>query len=186
LLFISDYNYSETNDVIDEDELFVHLRWISLDYFQSGVDYEMFIQHQYDDFADISGRSLLGAGARWRSESPMDNGTLQKTLGTGLFYEDEKSELTDLEDETVRANLYAKLIYNNTSQYPYTLFGNVYIQPDVTDIEDLRVLATGGIEFAISKAFRLVVEAEIKHNSMPFIDIEKTDFEYGVRLSYQF
>lgn len=185
-VLVSDYSYSETNDVRDEDELFLHGRWVRHNQLGDSVDSELFVQYQYDDFADISGRELIGANVRWRDE--FQNATTQRQLivGTGLFYESESSERTSLTDDTIRANLYTNLVYRHNGDFPYVASVSTYIQPAVDDLSNLRLLGIASINFPIRPSLSIGFDIEVRHNSTPFTDVEKTDADYGVTLNYEF
>jgi len=185
-LFISGYNYAKSNNVVNEDDLYLHSRWINIDFFKENIDSELFVQHEYDEFADISSRNLFGGGARFRLKNSTENKNYKITLGTGVFYEKERSISNNLDVNTFRANLYSQYVYQNKGEYPYKAFGTIYVQPSISEPDDYRVLAIGGFEFSVSENIKVVIETELKHNSTPFENIEKTDFEYGVRLAYQF
>ena len=116
----------------------------------------------------------------------LENKNYKITLGTGVFYEKERSISNNLDVNTFRANLYSQYVYQNKGEYPYKAFGTIYVQPSISEPDDYRVLAIGGFEFSVSENIKVVIETELKHNSTPFENIEKTDFEYGVRLAYQF
>lgn len=185
-VLLGDYSYSETNDVTDEDELFLHGRWVRQDQFGESVDSELFVQYQYDDFADISGRRLAGANVRWRNEEKNLTSERQFIVGTGLFYESETSEQTSVTDDTIRANIYTNLVYRHTGDFPYVASASTYIQPAVDDLSDLRLLGVGSINFPIRPSLSVGFDIEVKHNSIPFSDVNKTDVDYGVSLSYEF
>ncbi len=185
-VFIGDYTFSETNAVRDEDELFLHARWISLDLITENVDLEVFTQYQYDDFADLSNRELVGSNIRYRNEISANNYASQLVLGAGVFYETESSESTGITDDTFRANLYARYVYDHDNDFDYSISMTTYIQPAVSDASDLRLLALGAVNFPINEAISVGFEIEIKHNSDPFVDVEKTDIEYGLALTYEF
>lgn len=185
-VLLGNYSYSETNDVLDEEELFLHARWVRLNFWQDNVDSEVFVQHQNDDFADIRSRNLLGANARFRFQQEMENSQSLTILGVGAFYEDEKSEETALSRDTIRANLYGRYTYEDTSEFPFIASISTYIQPAIDDIKDLRGLLIAGIEFPIRPALSIGFEMEVKHNSRPFIDVDKTDIDYGITLNYAF
>ena len=185
-VLISDYSYSETNDVRDEDELFLHGRWVRHNQFAPSVDSEVFVQYQYDDFAGISGRELIGGNVRWRNEFQDTRTTRQLIVGTGLFYESETSEQTSLTDNTVRANLYTNFVYRYNGDFPYVASVSTYIQPAVDDLSDLRLLGIAGINFPIRPSLSIGFDVEVKHNSMPFAGVKKTDIDYGVSLNYTF
>lgn len=186
IVFIGDYSYSETNSVRDEDELFAHLRWVELNQFGANTDSELFVQYQYDDFADLSRRELIGGNVRYRFEQQSEYDDTQVILGVGAFYELEVSEATDLEDSLIRANIYTRFVYDNKGTYPYSLYASAYFQPALEDISDLRALIVGGVKFPILERVAVAFEIEITHNETPFIDIEKTDIDYGITLSYEF
>ncbi|MBD3584298.1 DUF481 domain-containing protein [Salinimonas sp. HHU 13199] len=185
-VLISDYSYSETNQVRDEDELFLHGRWIHENQFAPSVDSELFVQYQYDDFAGISDRELVGGNVRWRFDSQNKTNEQQLIVGVGAFYESETSETTSLTDNTVRANLYTNIVHKHTGEYPFVASASSYIQPAVDDISDLRVLAVASLNFPIRPSLNVGFAIEVNHNSMPFEGVEKTDVDYGVSLNYEF
>lgn len=185
-VFLSDYSYSKTNTEVDEDELFLHARWIGVNKISEGVDPELFIQYQYDDFADISSRKLVGGNLRLRTQYNSEQRNSQSILAAGLFYETETSELTGIVDQTTRVNLHGRYILEHSGEYPFVFSVSTYIQPAIDDIKDVRVLALGAIDYPIRENLSVGFEIEISHNSTPFIDIEKTDIEYGISLNYAF
>ncbi len=185
-VFLGDLTYSETNDVRDEDELFLHARWVGINKISDFIDPEIFIQYQYDDFADISDRELVGGNIRWRNEVEGHQLHSQLILAAGLFFETETSVITNITDDTVRVNLYGRYLYENKSEFPYMLSLSTYIQPATDDVSDVRVLALGALEYPIRPNLSVAFEVEVKHNSTPFDDVEKTDIEYGVSLNYSF
>lgn len=186
VIFITDYNYSETNDLKDEDDFYSHLRWIRNDFFQPNLDSELFIQYQYDDLADLSSRKLAGGGARWRYNSVSEIAEINTSLGLGAFYEVEESISNDTEITTTRANFYAKFLYGNRTRFPFDAYLTLYYQPAIDDIKNFRAVVISGVEFKITQTLALHVEAEVDHDSSPFTNVEKTDIEYGVRLTYSF
>lgn len=186
LVWISDFNYTRIDGRKNEDDLFTHIRFIKNNYINDNVDAEFFIQYNYDDFADLSSRKLIGMGARWRLERTEGEVKYQRQFGFGAFYEDENSASTRLNNTTVRANLYAKFRYQDAAKRPFELYTTAYVQPSLQQLKDLRILVIAGVEFPITSALSFSVEAEIEHDSQPFDNVEKTNLEYGVKLSYSF
>lgn len=152
LVFIGDYTFSETNDVRDEDELFLHGRWVLLDLISESFDLEIFTQYQYDDFADLSNRELVGSNIRYRKEASADKYTSQLIIGAGAFFESESSKSTSFTDDTVRANLYGRYLFDFDGEFDYSLAMTTYIQPALSDVSDLRLLALGAVSFPINEA----------------------------------
>ncbi|QJR81922.1 DUF481 domain-containing protein [Alteromonas pelagimontana] len=185
-IFITDYNYSETNDLKDEDDFYSHLRWIRNDFFRPNVDSELFIQYEYDDIADLSSRKLAGGGVRWRYNRQSESSEINTLLGLGAFYEVEESLSNNAEVSTTRANFYAKFLYGRRTQFPFDAYLTLYYQPAVDDIKNFRAIVISGIEFKITQTLSLNVEAEVDHDSSPFTNVEETDIEYGVRMTYSF
>ncbi len=185
-VLLGDYSYSETNEVRDEDELFVHGRWIRHNQFGESLDSELFVQYEFDDFAGISARKLVGGNVRWRSQVKNDITEQQLIVGAGVFHESETSELTSVTDRTVRANLYINIVHKHTGDFPYVASASTYIQPAVDDVSDLRLLAVASLNFPIRPSLSVGFDVEVKHNSTPFAGVEKTDVDYGVSLNYEF
>ncbi|TAA48694.1 DUF481 domain-containing protein [Corallincola spongiicola] len=185
-LLLSNYNYAETNDVKDEDDLFVHGRWTENNFFRPMLDWELFAQYQYDKFDDLSSRELLGSGVRWRFEDKSDEGKLYTSLGAGGFFEHEESDSQNEENNNWRGNFYAKWVWDRADAFPYTLYGQLYLQPVLDDLGDLRATGSGGIKFGITEALALHLEAEVEYDSEPFEEAEETNWEYAIKLSYSF
>lgn len=185
-LLISNYNYGESNDVKDEDDLFVHFRWIQNNFFRESLDWENFLQYEYDKFDDLNSRKLIGSGVRMRFTRESESGVLNTSFGAGGFFEEEVSESSGATEQNWRGNFYGKWVWNRKGNFPFQLYGQIYLQPVLDDLGDLRSTANAGIKFGLSEAIALHLDAEIEHDSEPFEEAEKTNFEYGVKLSYSF
>ncbi|GAA5219237.1 DUF481 domain-containing protein [Corallincola platygyrae] len=185
-LLLTDYNYAETNDKKDEDDLFVHGRWIENNFFRPMLDWELFAQYQYDEFDDLSSRKLAGTGVRWRFEDETENGKLHTSFGAGGFLEEEEAESTGEEDTNWRGNFYGKWVWDRNGEFPFSLYGRLYFQPVLDDLGDIRATGNGGIKFGITEDLALHVEAEVEYDSEPFDEADSTNVEYGVKLSYAF
>ncbi|MBW8189809.1 DUF481 domain-containing protein [Neiella marina] len=185
-LLIVNYNYGETDDKKDEDDLFVHGRWIKNNFFSERFDWENFVQYEYDKFDDLNSRKLAGTGVRWRFASETETGLLNTTFGVGGFVEEEESESTGETESNWRGNFYGKWVWNRKGDFPFELYGRMYLQPVLDDLGDLRATANGGIKFGLTEAMSLSFDAEVEYDSEPFEEAEKTNTEYGVKLSYAF
>lgn len=185
-LLITNYNYGETDDKKDEDDLFVHFRWIKNNFFAPSFDWETFAQYQYDKFDDLKSRKLGGSGVRWRFSDEGEKGVLDTTFGVGGFLEEEESESTGESETNWRGNFYGKWVWNRKGDYPFEMYGRMYLQPVLDDLGDLRATANGGIKFSITETIALSFDAEVEYDSEPFEEAEKTNTEYGVKLSYAF
>jgi putative salt-induced outer membrane protein YdiY len=187
-LFVADYNYGESNDERDEDDLTLHVRRIQRDLLAANWDLEGFAQWERDDFQDLSSRELLGGGVRWRhARGDLPKGAFHTTLGGGVFYEEENSESGVGEENGFRINLYGKVVWDrNRAAHPVKAYSLVYIQPLVDDLGDLRSVGRAGMEWNISKDFTVALEMEVKYDREPFPGVDTTDTEYMVRLGYRF
>ncbi|GGA65364.1 hypothetical protein GCM10011369_03510 [Neiella marina] len=186
LLLVTDYNYGETNDKKDEDDLFLHTRWIQNNFFRPSLDLEMFAQYQYDKFDDLESRKLAGSGVRWRFKSEDDAGVLNTTFGAGGFVEEEESESTGETESNWRGNFYGKWVWDRKGNFPFKLYGRLYVQPVLDDLGDVRATGNGGIQFSITDTIALSFDAEVEYDSEPFDEADSTNTEYGVKLSYAF
>jgi hypothetical protein len=185
-VFIGDYNYSETNSRRDEDELLLHGRWVAFDQFSDSVDSELFVQYEFDDFADLSSRELVGGNVRWRNESISSEISSHSLFGIGAFHEIEQSERSNIREENNRLNLYTRFVYEKKGDHPYTFLLSTYLQPNLSDEKDLRALGLASINFPILPSVSIAFQVEINHNSTPFSDVEKTDIDYGMVFKYTF
>lgn len=186
LVWITDYNYTKVDNEKNENDIFTHLRFVKNNYIGDNVDAEAFVQYGFDDFADLSSRKLLGGGARWRFEKIVGKATFWQQFGLGAFYEVEKSDSMDVKETSLRANIYANVRYQDSDKRPFELYTTAYLQPSLENISDIRVLIVSGVELPITDSLSFSIEVDMDYDSQPFEGVEKTNVEYGVRVSYAF
>ncbi len=186
-LLSANYSYGEKAKDEVEDNGLIHARWINLDAITTNVDFESFIQLQYDDFKDLSSRQLIGVGLRHRLTSADNTPTLSATFGAGFFYEVEEQDLMDEKQYTIRGNLYARYTKKNPSDlYPYTLHSTLYVQPSLEGMSDVRAFNVNQIDFPIAESLTLGIQLTFDFDSEPFESVEKLDIEYGLVMTYKY
>lgn len=176
-------SYGESSGVKDTDSSFAHVRYVN--YVKTEYAYEVFTQYQQDEFARLSSRVLLGAGARFE-----DNTAKRKlAYGVGLFGEwesiEEKAGTTDAGDyDRVRANLYGSI--NMPISNSASWVNTVYAQPDMEDFGNVRLTNKTGIKVDVTKAVKLNFALSVSHISEPMQGLESTDTTYKTGFSYEF
>lgn len=176
-------SYGESSGVKDTDSSFAHVRFVN--YIKPQYAYEVFTQYQQDEFARLSSRVLLGAGARFE-----DNSSSRKlAYGLGAFGEwesiEEKAGTTDGGDyDRVRGNLYGSI--NMPISKSASWVNTVYVQPDLSDFGNVRLTNKTGIKVDVTKAVKLNFALSVSHISEPMQGLESTDTTYKTGFSYEF
>lgn len=186
-LLSANYSYAEKAKDEIEDNGLIHTRWINLDAITTRIDFESFIQLQYDDFKDLSRRQLIGTGLRHRFPSADDVQASSAILGAGFFYEVEEQDLMDKREYTTRANLYVRYVKKNQSDfYPYLLHSTLYVQPSLEEMSDVRAFNINQIDFPIADSLTLGIQLIFDFDSEPFESVEKLDIDYGFNLKLKY
>lgn len=141
---------------------------------------ELFLQAQYDHSRKLSQRYLAGGGLRIVAVRAQ-NFFLAFGI-TGMYEREELStgEITNI----ARASDYVsvKMKKKDLLTYSFTL----YVQPAISDIEDVRILFGSELSVAISKRLSLKTELEYLHDSKPPEDTKQYDLsiDNGLRFSF--
>ena len=141
---------------------------------------EFFTQSQFDEFRSLDFRQLFGTGFR----NPIHKSDKNYAyVGYGIFYENETySQAPD--EERIRANFYvtyATVIRENVE------FSTVlYFQPDIDQIEDVRVIFTPAMKTKISDKLSMLASVDYSLDSKPVNDNKEYDLSYNMGLTYDF
>lgn len=176
----------ESNDVVNTNERFLHLRHIRGT--QNRVAWETFLQGEYDEFARLEFRGLLGGGARLRLWQSDQHG--RSYLGLGAFYSEERliasatTTAEEQEQQLWRENIYWMV------KFPFAenilLVNTVYYQPNVDDGRDYRLLDQMALKLGVNEHLSFSLAIEIKKDSQPPIGVEESDKRYQTILEYRF
>jgi putative salt-induced outer membrane protein YdiY len=177
-LFIANYGYSETESVKDTNNGAAHVRYVFLS--REKFAYEVFLQEEFDQFKDLSSRTLLGANVRQTLSQEPEHSLY---LGYGSFYEMDFYENGEKRNEG-RGNLYLSFINRLNQQVSASVIG--YYQPAFSGIKDFRIRFDSGLNFAISSRLALEVALSVVHDNELPVDVEKTDLTYGTGLTLSY
>lgn len=187
---IGSREYGSTRDVKDDDNSFVHARWMHQ--LNNKWTSEAFGQWEQDVFSNLVSRRLAGGGLRYSIASQA--GVFSLAVGGGGFREHESLDLGTFEQNTKvwRYNLYYSYSHQLTDNT--AIASTTYVQPGFDDFENLRALFTMSLSVKVTDALNLKVSYEAKHDSSPAknldavppIDKAKTNTEYATSLVYRF
>ncbi len=178
-IFITNYTYGEASGFKNSHRGNGHLRYAQG--FAESWAWETFGQMEFNEFQQLSLRTLLGGGLRAKVFKN-EEGTSFFT-GWGLFYEDETIE-NGVDQANFRGNLYLSfrtLMGENSEIVLIT-----YYQPSFKRIDDYRIQGTLGMEFRVSNQLSWVNQATYAEDSAPPQGIEKIDITYSVGFNYTY
>lgn len=174
---------SETGEGTQNDRYF-HLRlnhWLA-ERWQSFH----FVQLQASRSNLLQRRVLLGSGLRRR----LLDGRTTLDVGTGAMYESEDLDGDRLEGshpEESRVWRMANLIVaTRRLSETVRLVGVGYVQPDVSDFGDARLLADVSILFSITENVDLTVRNEWRRDSRPPENVEESDYVISTGFTVSF
>ncbi len=176
-------SYAESNGVKDTEKGFLHAR--HMHGLSPLVTAEAYAQTEYDKFARLEFRGLLGGGARFTLLPRAQKG--EAYLGLGAYYSEERIDenFADGGSETLwRANSYLVLKYQASDNT--TLISTTYYQPAVKETGDYRAMEQAAMKVKISDMLSLVIAVDYRLDSRPPISVEKEDVNYSTSLSLEF
>ena len=135
-----------------------------------------FIQFQTSRRNLLQQRVLLGSGVRHR----LIDGRTTFDMGTGAMFEREDLDATRIEDDHPAdtrvwrmANL---LVATRSLTEAVRLIGVTYIQPDLSNFQDIRILADLSLLIEITENVDLVIRGDWRHDSRPPGGVGRDDF----------
>ena len=176
-------SYAESNGVKDTEKGFLHARHMhGLTPF---VTAEVYAQTEYDKFARLEFRGLLGGGARLTLLPRAEKG--EAYLGLGAYYSEERIDdsFADGGRETLwRANGYLVLKYQASDNT--TLVSTTYYQPALKETRDYRLMEQAAMRVKVNDTLSLILSVDYRLNSRPPLGVEKADLNYRTTLSLEF
>ena len=169
------YRTAQDNKV--EDNALGHLRY---GYELSpGLRLEALVQIQKDAFIRLQRRVLAGAGVR-ANILKSDDSSLSDTdegwrLDCGLIIMHESELLRDSSsDPGLRASMLisANLNFSATA----SLGSQIYVQPALKDLDDVRLLCDGGLTVTVFGPLSLQLTTRLVYDSRPPVGVKKTDY----------
>jgi len=182
---ILSYDYSETSNVADTNDLLIHLRHVRS--VTKTTAYEGFIQMERDEFARLSFRGLIGGDVRLALGEKI--GVEAFYLGLGGYYSRENlTSEPGTTDSGVRyywrVSTYLKYVRHLNRQVK--VLSTTYYQPAVDDFSDFRMLEQASLSVKMTDALNLKLSLEVTHQSEPPQTVEKTDITYSTGIEYTF
>jgi hypothetical protein len=176
------YAYAEANGIENEDNAFIHFRFVHT-FYHPDWNIEFFAQDQEDDFKQIAQRLLGGAGMRWRMLSSDTYG--RAYLGLGAYAEHIRYTTDiDPDEHNGRINSYAAYTkkFGKDARISYT----GYYQPKTDSTEDYYLTQSLALKINIFLRLYLQVQIDYDYDSRPATGVEKEDFSQQTSLIWQF
>lgn len=158
---------SDGGDLINKG--FTHLRYNHE--LHSHWVYELFLQAQFDKSQDLTARYLAGSGMRLRL---VRRELTQLAVGTTAMFEYEEIDSGEI-IRIVRSSNYISFRAENPDRT--TLSSTVYIQPKLSDANDIRILAEAALEINISKNLAFTNTLTYRYDSEPPEGIKEYDLK---------
>jgi putative salt-induced outer membrane protein YdiY len=182
--------YGKTNNLKDTDETFLHSRWTHL--LSSRWALESFAQWQQNEFENLNARLLAGAGGRYLIAQ--EEGVYSLAVGLGAFREKETLDLISYNTTQYfwRGNSYYSYKYRLNKTL--SVVNTTYLQPNLDDTQDYRMLFDLGVSLSLSNNLSLKFNYKLTHDSRPAQNLassppllnKKTNSAYETSLSFNF
>ena len=177
--------YAQSADDAFVNQGFAHARWTSM--WLPRVGTEVFAQHSFNAFQLLSARTLGGVGVRL---DMVDMTGLKIWGGSGYMIEynlinvpeGASDDPEDIQNRwtnyfTLRGDLFdGSLLLQNT----------FYVQPRLTNFDDVRLLEVFEVLAPITSRLALGVSFSLLHDSMPPTTVEATDTTLATTLKFTF
>ena len=178
------FNYGEKSDETFLYNTFEHLRlrfklndWLTP---------EAFIQHQFNEFRAIKFRGLLGLGAAFTLWEAQGNYVV---FGATYMLEREvaNGEEITLAPKTIVSRLsnYVQVAFKTENDVTFS--STIFVQPLLSDFEDLRIYNESGFSVNIHKNIAVGSSFKLTYDSKPLTDdVEKLDTATLAKLTFKF
>ena len=181
----SNYSFTRLNDNRFVNNALSHLRFIRRH--SPRVSYELFGQHQFNEFIRLEQRLLFGGGGRFLVlQAPRT----EMFLGTGYMLERETLDLPAeppeaRRNEHHRSTNYLTVRYNSEDER-FRLVETVYVQTRVDRLQDYRLLSETSFEIQLLRRLALAINLNVTHDSEPPTGVKETDVVLSNSLRYSF
>jgi len=181
MFLLGAYTYGVVNGDKNTNKGLLHARLVHVFPVET-LDYELFVQGEFNQFQNLKDRDL--AGANLRTHIPL---LTDFYIGAGALYEyiapDTRTE-ADQVRKTYRVNTYISAREKFNENLTLNYLG--YYQPAFGDINDFRITQTLQFSFKIVKEFSFKVEGVYRYNSRPYSGVLKEDWSMFSGLAYKF
>ncbi len=178
VFMLNDLSIVSSDDEDSISEGFSHLRY-NYDITQR-IIYELFLQAQYDKSQDLEERYLSGSGLRliiFDKERSVIAGGL-----TGMYEYEELS--SGKNTEIFRGSFYLSTRINIADKLKFA--NTVYLQPELGDLDDYRILNEGEFSVSISENMSFTSSVKYRYDSEPPPGIKNYDLELKNGLKFKF
>lgn len=170
---IGTYKHGESGDAVFANKGFLHWR-LTAPVNLHEVLWEFFVQREFDDFRQITDRTLVGLGLR----VPVLGGG-ERTHAEGLFW---GSGLMTEHEAYAAASAVDRVRWTNYLSGKYvqksvTWAMIVYVQPDVRDFGDMRALADTSLSMMITEQLSWRCTLKWMYSSRPQNGVSPHDVE---------
>ncbi len=183
LIFGGQFLSDEDRSILDQQ--FAQLRYSYL--LSDRLQTFHFVQAQKNETLLLRSRWLLGTGLRWVVHG---SDRTELAIGTGLMGEAERFDRTRLdpadpwESEALRiANLG---VFSHELEGGARILNIVYLQPDVAELSDTRVLNELGLFLPLSERLRTTVSLEWRRDPRPPGGLRRNDVNLKVGVGVEF
>ena len=147
---------------------------------------EWFAQVNYDEPRLINVRGLVGGGVRVRVA---DGGPARLWIGTGVMFEHERLDLLRGAEHAarisvVRSSSYGALRLRAADHLALTM--TIYLQPQLSRPEDLRVIHEMAMSVAVTQAIAVTISFDLRFDSRPPDGITAVDLDLESGLAVLF
>jgi len=183
-LFVTDVSVGKAREATTINRGFAHLRGGYR--LTPRLAWEGFIQHEYDKFARLSARSLVGTGPRL---TVLDRPAASAHLGLAWMEERERLDLPsgspDPRTDHVH-RLSAYLAIEGRASDRLSLINTAYVQPRVGRARDTRVLDEAALKVALAGPMSLKVSFSLRYDGEPPTGVKHVDTAVSNRLVWDF
>ncbi len=147
---------------------------------------EAFGQLNYDEPRLLDFRTLVGAGVRVRA---LDRERLRVSVGSGYMFEHERLDLPVTASHPARTSVHRSSSYASLWGAPaatVVLGTTVYVQPQIDDLEDVRVLSDVSLSVRVTEAIAMVTRVNARYDNRPPDAKERGDLALTTGISVSF
>jgi hypothetical protein len=180
---LSGYGREAGESIINEQ--YAHLRWTAMWHRHIGT--ELFVQAQRNEFQALNLRWLAGGGLR---SDVIHTDAFALWYGTGVFSEYENIEIPgeNERENALRWNnfMVARVQFGRTEELAVVLQNTIYVQPNLADMNDFRVLEEVETDIPITRVVSLVTKFSARIDAEPPEGVKTTDLRLSQGISVSF
>lgn len=196
IFLVANYRLGSKEKLIFINKGFSHFRAVKS--FRSPVYGELFLQQEFNEFIQLSNRTLIGSGLRikWNETGSIADSSRKCILitGVGLMWEREviDSGPDGTEGDPVYGNLASLLRSTNYIVFEWNpkpaigFLATGYFQFDTQRLADYRILTRSTLKVGLTKRLSLTLDLNLRYDSEPPGKIEPLDIDFRNGFSYSF